>query len=209
MTEPLAFGTPGSALVVLCHDWYGRLPWISDYADALADRGYRALAVDFFNGATTTDDDVADEQTQSISRDDAFEVIVSAIEQGRAEGSEKVALVGFSYGAWRSLAVAQEGVADAVVSYYATLGTEEHTQLSVPVLLHVAEHDEFYDAPGSAPDEFVARAAKQGTSVTRYDYPGTSHGFADASVARNYDADAAKLAFARTATFLDEFLVGD
>jgi carboxymethylenebutenolidase len=41
--------------VVVVHDWYGQLPHVRAIADELAAAGLAALAVDLYDGRTTTD----------------------------------------------------------------------------------------------------------------------------------------------------------
>ena len=47
---PISHGEPGSALVVLVHDWFGRLPWLENYAKGIAHQGYRVVVPDLFDG---------------------------------------------------------------------------------------------------------------------------------------------------------------
>jgi len=198
------FGVPGSPLVVIAHDWYGRLPWLAPYAEALASRGYRVVVPDFYGGFATVDAGTAAELRDGLHPGDALAVIDELVAEAHLEGSTRVGLVGFSMGGWLALLHAQGGDADAVVSYYATLGLEEHGIIPCPVLLNLAENDEF--TPGAEPASFVARLEDHGTPVTEFVYLGTEHSFANASIAATLDNRAAALAFARTASFFDKHL---
>jgi carboxymethylenebutenolidase len=73
------------------------------------------------------------------------------------------------------------------------------------VLLHWAERDEWRE--GEEPEPFVSRLKDHGTPVTEYTYLATSHSFANASLPGVVDAQAAALAFARTAVFLEKHLI--
>jgi len=106
-------------------------------------------------------------------------------------------------GGWLALLHAQGGGADAVVAYYATLGPAEQGIIPNPVLLHFAETDQW--EAGAEPEVFVTRLKDDGTPVTEHSYLGTVHGFANASIPK-VDARAAALAFARTASFLQDHL---
>jgi len=198
------FGVPGSPLVVIAHDWYGRLPWVAPYAEALASRGYRVVVPDFYGGFATVDAETAAELRDGLHPGDALAIIDELVAEAHLEGSTRVGLVGFSMGGWLALLHAQGGDADAVVSYYATLGLEEHGIIPCPVLLNLAENDEF--TPGAEPASFVARLEDHGTPVTEFVYLGTEHSFANASIAATLDNRAAALAFARTASFFDKHL---
>ena len=201
---PLYFGRPGSPLIVVAHDWYGRLPWLDAYADALSAQGYRVVVPDFYSGVATVDAASAAGLRDELDPAEALAVIDDLVAEARLEGSERIGLVGFSMGGWIALLHAQGGDADAVVAYYATLGLEEHGIIPCPVLLHLAETDGWN--PGAEPDSFVARLEDHGTPVTRFGYLGTEHSFANASIAAAIDTRAAALAFARTASFFDKHL---
>jgi carboxymethylenebutenolidase len=199
------YGLPGSPLVVIVHDWYGRLPWLDPYATALASQGYRVVVPDFYGGFATVDAESAAQLRDELDAGLALAIIDDVVAEARLEGSTRVGLIGFSMGGWIALLHAQGGDADAVVAYYATLGTEEHGIIPCPVLLNLAENDEF--SPGAEPDSFIARLEDHGTPVTEFVYLGTEHSFANASLAATLDNRAAALAFARSASFLDKHLV--
>lgn len=198
------YGLPGSPLVIVAHDWYGRLPWLDPYASALASQGYRVVVPDFYGGFATVDTESAAGLRDELDTGQALRIIDDLVAEARLEGSTRVGLVGFSMGGWLALLHAQGGDADAVVAYYATLGTEEHGIIPCPVLLNLAENDEF--SPGAEPESFVARLEDHGTPVTEFVYLGTEHSFANASIAATLDNRAGALAFARTASFFDKHL---
>ena len=199
------YGVPGSPLVVIAHDWYGRLPWLEPYASALASQGYRVVVPDFYAGFATVDGETAAELRDQLDTGVALGIIDELIAESRLEGSTRAGLIGFSMGGWLALLHAQEGDADAVVAYYATLGTDEHGIIPCPVLLNLAENDEFN--AGAEPESFIARLEDHGTPVTEFIYLGTEHSFANASLSASLDTRAAALAFARTTSFLDKHLV--
>lgn len=201
---PLYYGLPGSPVIIISHDWYGRLPWLEPYADALASQGYRVVVPDFYDGVCTTHEDSAAQLRDRLDAGYALVILDDVVTEARSEGSTKVGLIGFSMGGWISLLHAQGGEADAVAAYYATLGVDEHGIIPCPVLLHFAENDEWSD--GAEPDQFIARLEDHGTPVTQFTYAGTQHSFANATISQAVDTRAAALAFARTASFFDRHL---
>jgi len=201
---PLLLGEEGAPLVVLLHDWYGRLPWLEFYGDALARIGFRVSIPDLYDGVATTDDATADQLYQGLDLGTALAVVDDAIDAERARGSSRIGLVGFSLGGWLALLHAQGGAVDAVVAYYATIGEDQHGVIPCPVMLHLAEDDEF--EPTEQVESFIDRLKDHGTPVARWSYLATRHGFANATADGNLDRDAAALAYARSAGFLEQHL---
>ena len=202
---PLLFGEPGAPVVVVVHDWYGRLPWLTPYAEALASRGgFRVIVPDLYDGVATDDASEADILSVQISDRAAREAILGEIAAARAAGSPRAGIVGFSMGGGLALQIAQAGEVDAAVAYYATLRASQQGIIPCPVLLHFAEQDEWPET--ASPEQFVSRLRENGTPVTQHGYAGTEHGFANASIPDLIDTRAAALAFARTTVFLETHL---
>jgi carboxymethylenebutenolidase len=202
---PLAFGVAGEPAAVLVPDAYGRLPWLEPYAIALADRaGLRVLVPDLYQGVATDDAEEAERLLAEFSLESALGEVHAAVADARAEGSARIGLVGFGTGGRIALLAAQDGAADAVVAYDATLDAGEHAVLPAPVLLQLAEGATW--EPGADPEAFVDRLRDHGTPVARHDYAGARPGFANATAGDAFDARLAALAFARTAVFLEERL---
>jgi len=197
---PLAYGAPEDPLVVVIHDWYGRLPWLEPFAMALAAHGFRVVVPDLFDGLCTTESAGGRILLERLDLGFALAAIDDIIQEARADGSKHVGVIGFSMGGWISLLHAQGGESDAVVAYYASLTPEDHGVIPCPVLLQFAETDEW--SPGEQPAEFIARLEEHGTPVTAHTYLGTRHSFANASLPLTRDANASALAFARTTSFL-------
>jgi Dienelactone hydrolase and related enzymes len=201
----LEYGEPGSPLVIVLHDWYGRLPWLRPYAEGLARRGFRVVVPDLFNGASTSSATEAAGLMQELDLRTALAQIDDAIALARQQGSARVGVIGFSMGGWLTLLHAQGGSADAVVAYYASLRASEQGLIPCPVLLQLAEVDEW--AETEDPESFVDRAKDHGTPITQFTYSGTQHSFANADLPELVDPRAAALAFARTVSFLEEYLL--
>ena len=200
--ETLRFGEAERPLVVVVHDWYGRLPAIGEYGAAIADRGFRVAVPDLYDGVGTTDTAVAEHLMSELELESALARIDDAVAE--AAGA-RVGVVGFSVGGWLALAHAQTGAVDAVAAYYSTLGPQTAAVLPCPVLLHFAEVDEWDD--DEDPASFVARLQDHGTPVTRHDYAGTLHSFANAAIPDLYEPRAAALALERTVAFLQRELL--
>ena len=160
---------------------------------------------DLYGGVCTIDDQTALQLMGDLDIGTALAEIDDAIVGAQHSGTERVGLVGFSLGGWLALLHAQAGAADAVAAYYASLGPRDHGVIPCPVLLQWAETDSWEE--GEDPESFVARLKDHGTPVTQFGYVGTVHAFANASVASRINLQAAALAFARTAVFLESNLI--
>ena len=199
---PLEFGDVGAPAVVVVHDGYGRLPWLTPFAEALASRGgFRVIVPDLYDGVATDDEEQADLLTEQLSTDLAVATLTDELETARTAGSPRTGVVGFSMGGALALQVAQAGEVDAAVAYYATLTEAQQGIIPCPVLLQFAERDDWPET--GAPEQFVSRLRENGTPVTQHSYVGTENGFVNADIPSLTDARAAALAFARTTVFLE------
>ena len=194
---PLAFGDSGDPLVVLLHDWYGRLPWLENYAEALARVGFRVVVPDLYKGWATSSPVEAGRLSADRVDEESFSIIDAII---ASEPHEHVATVGWSMGGWVALAHAQSGAVDAAVTYYPSLRGELAGIIPAPVQFHFAESDDLDPAP------LIALLKDSGTPVDERTYLGTEHGFANASMPHQFVEREAALAFARTASFLEKHL---
>ncbi len=114
---PLYRGTPGDPLVIVVHDWYGRLPWLERLAEALSENGFWVAVPDLFSGVATVDDDEADKLMSALDVRIALAELDDIVADAKNQGSTRVAVLGFSMGGWLSLLHAQGGSVDAVVAY--------------------------------------------------------------------------------------------
>ncbi|MGM1029040.1 MAG: dienelactone hydrolase family protein [Actinomycetota bacterium] len=198
-------GQEGEPIVVLVHDWNGRLPWIDDFAARLAAEGYRVAVPDFFDGATATDDAAAGSLLRERLADmpGALHLVSEAIGEARALGSQRAAVVGFSMGASIALAYAAQGSLDAVVAYYGS--ARGGITPRVPVLFQLAETDDWTGV--EAPEDLQVRLAAEGfDGIELLHHEGAVHGFQNAQVERRFHADASAAAWDTTLAFLREHL---
>ncbi|HEY5230633.1 MAG TPA: dienelactone hydrolase family protein [Galbitalea sp.] len=197
---PVYVGMQGGPLVVLVHDYFGRLPGLLSIADLLAREGFFVAVPDLFNGVATRSAVDAEALMNDLDVGIALAELDDIISDSRSSGSQKIGVVGFSMGGWLSLLHAQGGGADAVAAYYSSLGPADHGVLPAPVLLHYAESDEWGE--GEDPVSFIERLHEHGTPVTDHVYLGTEHSFANSEIDATYNARAAQLANQRTVRFL-------
>lgn len=202
-------GTAGDPVVVLAHDWNGRLPWIEELAAKLATEGFRVAVPDFYEGRTTTDDDEAGAllTERYDDFDGAYRILSETIGEARAEGSERAAIIGFSMGSTLALGYAAHGALEAVVAYYGAAMPGMQTGPRTPVLFQLAETDDW--SGREAPEDYQARLSGEGyDDVELRHYAGSVHGFQNAQIAKRYNADASAQAWESTVAFLREHLRG-
>lgn len=196
----LWWGRDGDPLIVLVHDWYGRLPWLESVAELFAREGFRVVVPDLYQGNATGSSGAAARLMADLNVAGALRTIDDVIISARHSGSARASVVGFSMGGWLALLYAQGGAVDAVVAFYATLATKDHGVIPCPVMLHFAGTDEW--VPGEEPGDFIARLEEHGTPVTEHTYPRTRHSFTNGTIPGLLNPNAAQLALSRTANFV-------
>lgn len=187
--------------VLVIHEWWGLNDHIKNATDRLADEGYLALAVDLYNGKTTTNPDEATKLMQAVNQAKANAILQAGITHLRTS-SRKVGTIGWCFGGGQSLRATlqdPDSVA-ATVIYYGEPVTdiEKLKTLNAPVLGIFAKQDAWI-----TPDKVTAfeqAMKKAGETLTVYNYD-ANHAFANPS-GPNYNSAAAKDAWAKTQEFL-------
>ncbi len=205
--------SPAPAVVVL-QELFGVNADIRKTCDELAEQGFIAVAPDLFwrqePGVDLNVTSEADWQHGlrlygAYNRDTGVKDVKDTINAVRKlpECDGKVAILGYCLGALMVFltAVRYDGV-DAAVAYHGGdtdkyLG--EVDRLNAPLLMHLAEEDEFISKPAQA--EIKAALAKR-PNATVYSYPGQNHAFSRHGGA-HYNAEAAALAHEGTYAFLN------
>jgi carboxymethylenebutenolidase len=207
---------PAPAGVVL-QELFGVNADIRKHCDELAEQGYLAVAPDLYwrqePGVDLNVTSEADWQHglrlySAYDRDAGVKDIKDTIDAVRnlPECNGKVALLGYCLGALMVFmtAVRNDGI-DAAVWYHGA-DTEKYLGevdgLHAPILMHLAEEDEFISKAAQA--EIRAELAKK-PSATVYSYPGQNHAFSRHN-GKHYNAAAAHLANGRTSEFLNRQL---
>jgi carboxymethylenebutenolidase len=206
---------PAPAVVVL-QELFGVNADIRKHCDELAERGFIAVAPDLFwrqePGVDLSVTSEADWQHglrlyQAYDRDAGAADVrdtVSTVAKLR-ECTGKVAVLGYCLGALMVYLTAVRYGVDAAVAYHGG-DTERYLSevdgLHAPLLMHLAEEDEFMSKPAQAA---IKRALANKPNATVYSYAGQRHAFSRHNGA-HYNAAAAALANGRTSEFLDQQL---
>jgi carboxymethylenebutenolidase len=206
---------PAPAVVVL-HEVFGVNADIRKTCGELTEQGFIAVAPDlFWRQEPGVDLSVASEPDwqhglclyQAYDRDAGARDVkdTSNFVAKLPECSGKVAVLGYCLGGLMTFLTAVRYGVDAAVVYHG--GDTEKYQgevkgLDAPLLMHLAEEDEFISKPAQA--EIKAALASK-PNVTVYSYPGQHHAFARHN-GTHYNATAAALANGRTSEFLHQQL---
>jgi carboxymethylenebutenolidase len=198
--------------VIVIQEWWGLTDHIVEICDRLAAEGFVALAPDLFGGRTTHDSDEAGELMSQLPVAGATRDLAGAVDYLLAlpaVTSSKVGAVGFCMGGgFVLLLAAQQGDRiGAAVPFYGVGPAVPHqfTGITAAVQGHYAIDDEFYPVAEARDQEREIRE-ESGTETEFFYYP-AGHAFHnDQDLLGTYDAESAKLAWARTVRFLRDRL---
>ena len=209
IARPKVLPAPG---VVVLQEVFGVNADIRKHCDELAEEGFLAVAPDLYwrqepgvdlDASLGADWQHAVRLYQAYDRDagakDAKDTVNEVAKMPECTG--KVALIGYCFGGLMVFLTAARYGVDAGVAYHGG-DTEKYlgevSGLNAPLLMHLAEEDEFISK--SAQAEIKAALSKK-PNATVYSYPGQYHAFSRHNGA-HYNAEATELADTRT----DEFL---
>lgn len=197
--------------VVVIQEIFGVNAVMREIADDLAAEGYLAVCPDLFwriePGIDITDQSEA-EWKRAFELFNAFDVdqgvkdIAATIKAVRADPAcnGKVGAVGYCLGGLLAFLTATRTDADASVSYYG-VGIEnrvaEAEKLTRPLLMHIAEEDQFVPKTAQA---MILQALANHPQIEVHTYPGRDHAFARPGGQHYHESDAEQ-ANARTLAF--------
>ena len=203
--------TPAPAIIVI-QEIFGVNEEMRKKCDEFAKQGYVAISPDLFwrlePGVELTDK--TDEEWEKafdlmgrFNTDKGVEDIQATIDAARAHDDvgETVGTVGYCLGGKLAYLSATRTDADANVGYYGVQIDEildEADNITKPLLLHVAEEDEFVSKEAQ---EKMKEALETHSKVDIHFYPGVNHAFARIG-GKHYDDFAATSANQRTKEFL-------
>jgi carboxymethylenebutenolidase len=199
---------PLPALIVI-HEWWGLNDNVRAMADRLAGEGYMVLAIDLYGGKTAESPEHARQLMLQVVEEPSLaeENIRGAYAFLETAGAPRIGSLGWCFGGGWSLNTAQlfPDELDASVIYYGQVTADEEKlgSISAPILglfggadtgIKVESVEAFRDA--------LERLDKVHAIHV---YPGVGHAFANPT-GRNYNAEAATDAWAKTIEFLATYL---
>jgi carboxymethylenebutenolidase len=205
----------GPGLVVI-QEIFGVNKVMRDITDAFAAQGYVAMCPDLFwrqePGIQITDKTDAEwkrafalmQGFDQVKGVEDLKATLAALRKHPAS-SGKAGSVGYCLGGRLAYMMATRSDADCNVGYY-PVGIQEllgeAKNIQKPLLLHIAEKDQFVPSEAQAK---IKQGLKDNKLVTIYSYPGADHAFARVG-GQHYDKKAADQANQRTAEFLKKNL---
>jgi carboxymethylenebutenolidase len=196
--------------VLVIHENRGLNPHIEDIARRLALDNFVAFAPDALTplGGYPGSEDKARELFPKLDQARARADFLAAFQflKAHAATTGKVAAVGFCYGGSmvNFLATQLPDLAAAIPFYGSAAKTEDVPKIKAPLQIHFASNDERINAAWPV-YETALKAAN--AKYEAHLYPNTQHGFNNDTTPR-FDEAAAKLAWSRTLTFLNQHVRG-
>ena len=206
---------PAPAVVVL-QEVFGVNADIRAHCDEIAGQGFVAVAPDLYwrqepgielDASSDADWQHAVRLYQEYDRDTGGEDVrdAAAVVADLPDCTGKVGLLGYCFGGLMVFLTAARYGTDAGVAFHGG-ETEKYLdevgRLDAPVLMHLAEEDEFISKAAQAE---IKEALAQRPNAVVYSYPGQYHAFSRHNGA-HYDAAAAELANKRSFEFLRQYL---
>lgn len=207
--------TPAPAIVVI-QEIFGINADLRATCDELAAQGFIAICPDLFwrlqPGVELTDQSEEEWKKafalyQAFDVDKGVEDVGATLQTARsyAGASGKVGVMGFCLGGLLTFLTAARKDPDAAAEYYGGRTDEfvgEMQSVSCPMIMHLAEEDEYIPPPAR---EKIVKAAEGHANVTVFTYPGQNHAFTRHNGA-HYDEASATLANQRTYDFFRKHL---
>jgi len=211
-------GGTGPGLVLL-QEIFGVNELMRNVADGYAARGFIVACPDLFwrqePGVQLTDKTDAEWQRafelyQGLDEEKAVEDAAATLALLRQHPActGKVGAVGFCLGGKLAYLMATRSDADCSVGYYGVdieSALAEATRIHSPLMLHIAEKDQFCSPEAQAQ---IHEALDTHPLVTLHDYAGQDHAFARVGGA-HFNKEAAELANLRTLEFFGRHLGGE
>jgi carboxymethylenebutenolidase len=199
--------------IVVIQEWWGLDDEIKAVAERFAQAGYRALVPDLYRGKLALEANEAEHLMGGLNFGDAAsQDIRGAVQYLKATGSAKVAVTGFCMGgALTVLSACNVPELDGTIVWYGNPPLEyvNADAITKPILGHWALHDEFFPIAGVDQLEEKLKQAGVNFEFHRYD---TKHAFANPKADTRglaplkYSAEAEKLAWERTLSFLQTYI---
>ena len=183
--------------IALFHSVYGLRPAVLAAAGRFRAAGHRVVAPDLYGGEVAT---TVDEGFALIGRI-GWATIMQRARDAVRDLPDDAVLAGFSMGTGVvSGLLAERPDTAGLLLLHGTGGELASARDGLPVQLHIAEHDEYFDDAEVA--AWRKATAEAGAAAEVFTYPGVGHLFTDPDTA-DHDEAASVLTWQRSLDFLD------
>ncbi len=198
-----------TSAVIMIHEWWG----LNDYIKANADRlhregGYGVLAIDLYEGRTTTDPKVAGDLMAKVDETRSVAIVSAAVKtlKGGIAHVKRIGTIGYCFGGGWSERTAIEGGANvqACVMYYGMPTTDGDSlhRLKAPVLMVHATQDKWITEDVVSKFQSAMKGSGKPIRVLHFD---ADHAFANPSNP-HFDKHKTDLAWKSTMAFFKKHL---
>ena len=186
--------------ILIIHDWWGVLEYNRDWADRLAQLGYRVMVVDLYDGEQARTAERAGELMRTLDQDMADDKLLAALNELK-QGGRHVTTMGWSLGGREALlaALLDPEVVNSDILFYCRMVMEVDAlaQLSGPTLAIYAERERTWPEKMHAFGNAMAAAGKV---VESHSFD-AGHGFVNPGSER-YDEQASNRSWELVTDFL-------
>ena len=194
---------PGRIPIFLIHENRGLVPYMLDEIDRLASRGHRVIAPDLLTrvgGTAAQAHDPTSVTTRAIPSETHVADLVAAYDW-MAEREDRLAVVGFCFGAEMGWQLVTHRTPDRAVLWYG-IGPEPESVPRIRSKVYAAYAEDDDRVNDTLPS--LCRALEHSSAdITLESFPGTRHAFADHTRSERYHSGAADRLWGRTLDFLD------
>ena len=168
-----------AAAILLLHDWFGVTDATRDALQRLAKLGYRAMALDLYDGESATTHERATELSRSLTPEDVRSKLETGLKSLKDAGFEQIGTLGFSMGGNPAFNAARIGNVRAAAVVYGggmeNLSDDELAELGFPLLLVTGSDDAW---PMGTVQALLPRMNAVGAELEVFVYPRARHGYA-------------------------------
>jgi carboxymethylenebutenolidase len=193
------------AAILFLHDWFGISNHTRDALGRLAGLGYRAMALDLYDGESAETHARAGALSGALDAAEVQSKLETGLAALRDAGFERIGTLGFSMGGNPAFTAARLGGADASAAVYGggmeVLSDDELQTLGFPLLLVTGSDDDW-------PMGTIQALLPRMKNLEVYVYPNARHGYAQPLFAggANLDEEATETTWEVIEAFLDRNL---
>ena len=201
---------PFPALIVI-HEWWGLNDWIRYNADAFANKGYAALAIDLYRGKSTKNSDEAHELMRGLPQDRVakdLEAAYSFLQNNPKVDKNKIGVIGWCMGGGYSLQAATilPKLKAAVMNYGSLLSDPANVKkIRCPLLGIFGETDRGIPLMDVQNFEKSLKDAKKENKIIIYRNVG--HAFMNPNNKDGYNQEITERAWREIFAFLEKHLL--